>query len=196
MRVRELEVKATLPRPVDEPFVVLAIDPGFANLGVAALAFTATSRRVIKLGRFGTGRGSTDEQRLDQITDYLLQLVLEVRTLCALPTIYAYESQAGVFAGANAAEGQGGNFASRRVLEVCGIIRAVARVHRRPCYAIAPISAKVAVLGKGARSKPKEDVARAVTMLFGIDHASSHEFDAVSIGVAARRKHATLRTNW
>lgn len=172
--------------------IVLGIDPGFAFVGLAVVEMTASRARVLFAETFKTSRASgADEDRLDAIFDRLLD-VIDDRG----PAVVGYENQAGVEAGKAkriledpSAVGEI-NASSRRVHEVTGAIRCAARVYGLPCYAVAPSSVKLALLGKGGGRASKSAVKAAVARYLGGVGLSEHAADGAAVAVATSRRHA------
>lgn len=161
---------------------VLGIDPGFAFLGLAVLEVTPKQRRLLRLQTFAsTPASGTDEQRLDAIADCIIRAVDELK-----PEAIAYEDQSNVTA-AKEQKGKGKRSTkqSRRVHEVTGIARCVARLFELPCYVLAPSSVKIAVLGRGGGNAKKARVIDAVRILLKAPRCSSHAADAAAVCVGA-----------
>lgn len=176
--------------------IFLGVDPGFANLGIGVVELEATRTRCLHHETFGTRRKDDDGDRLDAIAEHLIG-VLEQYDIDAV----GYENQAGVEVAAHRPrEGDETdvwtNVSSRRVHEVCGIIRCAARCFYLPVYCLAPNTVKVSVLGKGGGRAKKDLVKARVRAIFGITHCSEHAADALAValgtGVRHRRHVATL----
>lgn len=165
---------------------LLGIDPGFAELGIAVLEITPKQRRLLRLETFSsTPRSGTDEQRLDAIADRIIAAVDECK-----PVAIAYEDQSNVTAAKEQrGKGKRSTKQSRRVHEVVGIARAVARLFELPCYVLAPSSVKLAVLGRGGGNASKERVKGAVRILLRAPECSSHAADAAAVCVGAASVH-------
>ncbi len=163
-------------------------------MGFAVVDFLATSTRVVHSETFRTASQDADETRLDLIADRLGDLIERFN-----PAFLAYENQAIVEAGKqarrrrNPAEEVASNFASCRVHETAGIIRCAGRFFDLPVYVEAPMSVKVALLGKGGGRAPKSRVKEAVQRIFRIASLSEHAADAIAIAVSGARKHARDR---
>lgn len=168
-------------KPEPRAFTVLGIDPGTANLGLAVVDFSGSKTRVEHRQRFDAGGLEEDEQ-----------MRLVARALLTTwanwhPDLIVYERQAQVEIGAQAKGFS--NMHSRRVHEVVGMIRMLAIDHSTALMAIAPQTAKVAVLGKGGGRAKKDRVQEAVRVLLGVRDCSSHEADALALCVAGRRRY-------
>lgn len=167
--------------------IIIGVDPGFANIGIGVLELERSVTRVVHHETFvTTTRDGEAEERLDAIAEHLLDVCEQFD-----PAAIGYENQAG-FAVAAARGDEGGpgiNAAARRLGEVTGIIRCVARCYSLPCYCIAPSSVKVAVLGKGGGRAPKERMKRAVREIFKVGRCSEHAADAIAIAVGTGVRH-------
>lgn len=168
--------------------IAFGVDPGFAFLGLGVLEVTANRTRVLHLDTFTTSSKDADEHRLDRIADYLADMADRYA-----PDVIGYENQAGVEVGMQRMREAdptkaGTNYSSRRVHEVSGIIRCVARMYDLPCYCLAPNTVKVAVLGKGGGRAKKDRVKAAVRAIFRV-HGSEHAADGVAIAVGAVSAH-------
>jgi Holliday junction resolvasome RuvABC endonuclease subunit len=89
----------------------------------------------------------------------------------------------------HAGKGKRSTKQSRRVHEVTGIARAVARLFDLPCYVLAPSSVKIAVLGRGGGNAKKQRVIDAVRILLRAPKCSSHAADAAAVCVGALSVH-------
>jgi crossover junction endodeoxyribonuclease RuvC len=165
---------------------ILGIDPGFAFVGLGLVEFNARSTRVLHHETYRTRTSSDDTDRLDAIADHICDAIERWQ-----PDAIGYENQANVIAGksTNDLMAPTVSFAARRLLEVCGIIRAAARFNATPCYVVASNTIKVAVLGKGGSRKKKDAVKGAVRTIFGLGQCSEHAADAIAIAIATRSKH-------
>jgi Holliday junction resolvasome RuvABC endonuclease subunit len=115
------------------------------------------------------------EQRLTAIAHRLWELAERFP-----PAAVGYEDQTGVTVG------KGNSTAhSRRLFEVCGMIRLVAMAQQAALYVMQPNTAKAVAAGDGRASKAQ--VKHAVRVLFGHDaRLSSHAADAAAIWLATR----------
>jgi crossover junction endodeoxyribonuclease RuvC len=163
--------------------IALGIDPGFAFVGFGVVQLTNTSSRVLHHETFKTTTKVSDELRMDAIADRVGDVIERFN-----PDAIGYENQSGVEV-AMQREGEGTNVSSRRVHEVCGIIRCAARYYELPCYCLAISTIKVAVLGKGGGRAKKPQVKAAVRMIFGVAGCSEHAADGIAISVATTRAH-------
>lgn len=165
---------------------ILAIDPGFAAMGVGVIESLKGRLLLIHSATVRTLPGkSSDESRLDSLGKAILAAIVSFE-----PEAMGYENQAGVEVGAQLGRGRlKSSASSRRVHEVSGMIRAFALAFELPCYCIAPISAKCALLGKGGGHAPKSQIKRAVQRLFGVKSCSEHAADALAIGMGSLKAH-------
>ena len=162
---------------------ILGIDPGFAFIGLGLVEFSSLATRVLHHETYRTRTTEDDHGRLDAIADHVFDAIERWQ-----PDCIGYENQAGVSVG-KAREDIPVTFASQRVLEVVGIIRAAARFNAVPCYVVAPSTVKVAVLGKGGGHAKKDRVKRAIRTIFGLGQCSEHAADAIAIAIGTRGKH-------
>jgi crossover junction endodeoxyribonuclease RuvC len=162
---------------------ILGIDPGFAFVGFGLVEFLTLATRVRHHETYRTRTTEDDHARLDAIADHVCDVIERWQ-----PDAIGYENQSGVAVG-KAERDVPVSFASQRVLEVVGIIRAAARFNAVPCYVLAPSTVKVAVLGKGGGRAKKDRVTRAVRTIFGLGKCSEHAADAIATAIGARRKH-------
>lgn len=154
----------------------LAVDPGFAHLGlcVARLEDGIPSARAIRTVKTG-GDGQTPEARLTEIACTLI----ESNRSAAFGWI-AYEEQSAVTAWTKG----GTNVHSRRVLEVCGMLRMLAAVWGCPVVTIRPQTLKRIVAGSSRAGKA--EVKEAVTKFFRLGKpVSEHASDACGVWLAA-----------
>lgn len=136
-------------------------------------------------GELGSGLPERMQDKLDELA---IRIDRVMNTHC--PDVLAYENQAGVEV-AMQREGEGSNFASRALHEVCGMLRFAARCSLEepiPCYDPQPRSIKVALLGRGHGGAGKKSIQWAIERLFGV-RASQHAADALATGVCAARLH-------
>lgn len=164
--------------------LALGFDPGFGDgrLGWAVVESSSLRTRVLDFGTLRRLPSGDDERRLDVIAAFVLD---RVGHSGASTDVVGYEDQAGMLASHDPEEGRGGSFASRRVLEVCGIIRCAAAHYGKPCIVVHSSTAKKTLTGSG-RAK-KADVQTACERLFGVRGASSHACDAIAIALTALR---------
>jgi Holliday junction resolvasome RuvABC endonuclease subunit len=168
--------------------LVFGIDPGYAQVGVALVDYGRSSTRVVYSETLRTTTKLTADDRIDFFVDRFCELVERYE-----PAVIGYENQAGVVTGIarrarEEGEHTGMSAAARRVLEVCGAIRATARFYALPCYVLAPSTIKVALLGKGAGHAPKERMREGARRIFHVE-GSEHVADAVAVTIATVRRH-------
>lgn len=154
----------------------LAVDPGYACLGVCVADEVRSGARVQVVETFRTSPSMAAGARLDAIAIRLLDLANE----WDLDWI-AYEDQAG------ATVGRFENAASRRVHEVTGLVRMLARFQRVPLLVLDPKTVKKEVAGHGHAKKG--DVKECVKQLMGVaGRMSEHAADACAVWLAASRR--------
>lgn len=174
---------------------VVGIDPGFATLGIVVLELQPSSTRIIHHENFTTRSVDADGDRIDSISERLLDVFEEYE-----PAAVGYESQAWTdVAARQQAMAQreqddttiGMNARSRRLHEVVGVIRCAARCFELPVYELMPSTVKVAVLGKGGGRAKKDAVKQRVRAIFGLGRCSEHVADAcaVALGTSVRHRH-------
>lgn len=176
---------------------VLGIDPGLASVGLAIVAFSARSTRVLHYETIKTDAQEDDGERMEGIARRLFEIVEEHH-----PEAMGFEDQAGAEVGKQEALRRAimaGNtsvrtsFSSHRVHEVVGIIRCVAAFYDLQVpHAIPTRSVKVAVLGPGGnkrrpRKESKAAVMEAVRTIFRIE-CDEHAADAIAVAVATVRR--------
>jgi crossover junction endodeoxyribonuclease RuvC len=167
----------------------LGWDPGMRYLGWGVLELGPTSSRALAWGTLGEANDRPWHERLDELA-HGIDVVMNTH----LPDVVAYEDQAGIEVAMQrdgADSGMGGSPASRRLHEVCGMIRYAARCALDaplPCYCIQPRTIKVSVLGKGRGSGDKSQIQSAIRALFGVKD-NQHASDALATAVAGSRKH-------
>ena len=165
---------------------VLFWDPGLSHLGWAVIEIGTARSRVLGSGVLGERNSERHwTERLDELASGILDVFERW-----LPDVAGYEDQSGVEV-AMQRDGTGTNYSSRRLHEVCGMLRFAARCaldQALPCYCLQPRSIKVALLGKGHADATKDQVQRAVKVLFGVV-GNQHECDAIAGAVAAGRAH-------
>ena len=165
--------------------IYLGWDPGLRFLGWGVLDLGPSSSRALGHGVLGEASDRPWNDRLDELAGGIDEIMNRF-----LPDVVAYEDQAGVEV-AMQRDGEGTNYSSRRLHEVCGMIRFAARAALSepvPCYCAQPRSVKVALLGSGHGSAEKSQVQRAVRMLFGVQ-TNQHACDALAVAVCGSRMH-------
>lgn len=158
---------------------VLALDSGFANIGVMVVDFTSEFLRCAHAEKLTTSsEDGTAEQRLNLIAQRLHLLFATMR-----PDIVAYENVINVGFGRGEK-----NADSVRMLEMTGMVRMCCQLFAcTPCYAVATASARKAIFGRTPRgtSRSKNDVVDRVTELLGLRSKPSQdvaEAGAVAFG--------------
>lgn len=131
----------------------------------------------------------------DKLDELALRIDRVMNTHC--PDVLVYENQAGVEV-AMQREGEGSNYSSRALHEVCGMLRFAARCSLDepiPCYDPQPQSIKVALLGRGHGHADKKAVQWGIERLFGV-RGGQHVADALASAVCGARIHrvAALRS--
>ncbi len=164
---------------------MLGWDPGTAHLGYGVLDLSPTRSRAIAYGELGEG---LPERMADKLDELALRIDKVMNTHC--PDVLVYENQAGVEV-AMQRDGEGSNFSSRALHEVCGMLRFAARCSLDepiPCYDPQPRSIKVALLGRGHGGADKKAIQWGVERLFGV-RAGQHAADALAAAVCGARIH-------
>lgn len=158
---------------------------GTTHLGYGVIDLQPTRSRAVAYGELGQGLPVEPADKLDELA---LRIDRVMNTHC--PDVLAYENQQGVEV-AMQRGGSGTNFHSRLLHEVSGMLRFAARCsldEPLPCYAPQPRSIKVALLGKGHGSASKQEVQRAILVLFGVQ-TTQHAADAIATAVCGARLH-------
>lgn len=177
--------------------VVLAIDPGLRFCGYGIIARAAGRLQHRASGHVETPTDWDLERRQRFIWRALDRLIRQHN-----PALIAWEDQAGVSAAARESQKRQVEAAKRGrtvkafhfsadndgVTEVVGIVKCLAFHYGIPLHKVQPRSAKVALLGPGHGSADKDDVRRAVRMIFRLHDVSEHGADAVAVGVTAERR--------
>lgn len=167
-----------------DAITVVGVDPGYAFMGLGVMRLTPSSMRLLHHETVRTSAKADPDERFDAITDRLCDVVEEYE-----PVAMGFEDQSGVEAAIQRDAEGGTNHSSRRVHEVVGSIRAVARFYRLRLYKNAISTVKVAVLGKGGGRASKDQMKLAVRRIFGLTEVvSEHAADAVAVAVATVRK--------
>lgn len=160
--------------------VVLAVDPGLAHVGLCVVHFLIARPKVLHVATLASERrDGIDCERLDVIAREVHRLAVEHR-----PEALAYEDQSGVEVGMQRA-GTGSNHSSRRLHEVCGMVRGIAAALGLPSHVVHASTAKKALTGSGRASK--EQVVAMAQRVYGIADLSEHGADALAIAIAAHR---------
>lgn len=174
--------------------IVVALDPGYATLAVAALDLRArlADSWILTARTIST---SSDEEVIERQRAIRTQ----IRAVVALhrPDVFVYEAQ--TFAAMGAAKrGIGGLAAqwksSALVEQTVGIAKEIAFDVGAAIVEVNPKTAKIAVLGPGAGNADKKRVKAMVLRLRWAGGApkphriSTHATDTVAIGIAGGRK--------
>ncbi len=185
-----------MPNSPSEP-IVLGIDPGLASVGLAVMAFSPRSTRVLHYETIRTDAEDDDGERMEGIARRLFEIIEEYK-----PSVMGFEDQAGAEVGKQERMRRAimaGNtsvrtsFSSHRVHEVVGIIRCCGAFYDLPLpYAIPTRSVKVAILGPGgAKRRPRQEgkdaIKQAVRTIFRIE-CDEHAADAIAVAVATVRR--------
>lgn len=179
--------------------VAIGADPGLANTGFGVVRRLARSFEFADCGTVKTDSARPLEEREELIWSTFGELVREHR-----PVVFGIEDQSGVNAAArqNVArqlaaartgrevKGFGFNASNDGVIEVVGILKAVAFAYRVPVVMLQPRTIKVQLCGPGAGKAEKSDIKAAVVRLFpelADTRFSSHAADGLAIAVGAER---------
>lgn len=167
--------------------IVAGFDPGVRTLGFGVIEALPASTRVLAYGDMGEPDAELPiGVRLNRIAVGIDRLMNQ---WC--PDALGFEAQAGVHAGQDRA-GQPMHIVLRYVHAVTGMMRmaaCTALAEPIPCYEPQPVSAKVALLGRGHGHAEKHLVQAGVQRLFGIKRCSSHAADALAVAVCTLRQH-------
>lgn len=177
--------------------VAIGGDPGLANCGFGVVRRLARAYECLDAGTVSTDSARPLEQRQELIWDTFGDLVREFR-----PVVFGIEDQSGVNAAArqNAfrqiqaarqgreVNGFGFNAANDGVIEVVGILKAVAFAYRVPVVMLQPRTIKVQLIGPGAGKAEKADIKAAIARMFpDVPRMSSHAADGLAIAIGAER---------
>jgi Holliday junction resolvasome RuvABC endonuclease subunit len=157
--------------------VGLGFDPGIASPGIGVVRRLARGYALVSVAVPRTLPSAGFETRCDVIVDALTQAIRE-----HAPAFVAFEDQTRVKTAAWL-KGEINHASSFSPLIVQGLALACARIYRVPVIKIQPMSAKLAVLGKGNRAASKREVQEAVFRLTGT-RASQDGADAIAVAVA------------
>lgn len=176
---------------------MLGVDPGLRYCGFGILA------------RVGGKLSHRDSGHIDTPTDWPLERrqrmiwrELDRQIRLHKPDLIAYEDQSGVSAAARESQKRQLEAAQRgttikawhfnadndAVTEVVGIVKGLSFHYGIPLHPVQPRSAKVVVLGKGHGSASKDDVRRAVRIIFKLANLSEHAADAIAMAVTGEQK--------
>jgi crossover junction endodeoxyribonuclease RuvC len=148
--------------------IVLGIDPGLASTGFGVVERRGARLVALDGGVVETAAGSRTEERLGELHDALARILEEHEPeAMALESLYFGQNARTAFAVGQA----------RGVAMLCA-----GRV-RVPCHSYTPQQVKGAVCGSGRA--PKEQVARMVAFMLGLDAApaSEHAADALAVAI-------------
>ncbi len=149
------------------------------------LELSATRSRALAYGELGEGLPERMQDKLDELAR---RIDTVMNTHC--PDVLVYENQAGVEV-AMQRDGEGSNYSSRALHEVCGMLRFAARcalAEPIPCYDPQPRSIKVALLGRGHGGADKKAIQWGVERLLGV-RAGQHAADALATAICGSRLH-------
>lgn len=160
--------------------VVMGVDPGLSNVGVAVVSFRVNKPVVLSVVTLVQPPGGNQAAKLNWIARELWALATAHR-----PEALSVEDIASVEVGMQRARRT--NKASRRGLEVLGMVRAVAAALGAPCYEVAANTAKLSLSGSGSASKI--EMVTAAKRLFGLVDVSEHGADALGVAKAGHGLH-------
>lgn len=178
----------TLDQPISlvptapAPRLILAVDPGFAELGIAVVDAEGRQPRICHEETVRTKPPTSDTNRLAYIRGRIVG-VLEQFPVAAM----GVEDQRN----AQTNQAKEGRFTNKvaYVNRVVEMVHTIGALRGLPVIEVTPGQAKVAV-GCTARAGKKQ-VQRGVEVITGvIRRRSSHAADAIAIGVAAGRRAA------
>ena len=148
--------------------IVLGIDPGLASTGFGVVERRGGRLVALDGGVLKTEAGVRTEQRLGELHDGLTRLLREHEPdAMALESLYFGQNARTAFA----------------VGQARGVAMLCAGQQRVPCHSYTPQQVKGAVCGSGRA--PKEQVARMVAFMLGLDAtpASEHAADALAVAI-------------
>jgi crossover junction endodeoxyribonuclease RuvC len=179
--------------------IALGADPGLANTGFGVVARAPQKLEFLDAGTIATDSARPLEEREQLIWETFSGLVREYR-----PVVIGIEDQSGVNAAARqnvarqlaaaragrAVKGFGFNASNDGVIEVVGILKAVAFAYRVRVVMLQPRTIKVQLIGAGAGQAEKVDVkagvVRVLPALVGA-RLSSHAADGLATAITAER---------
>jgi Holliday junction resolvasome RuvABC endonuclease subunit len=165
--------------------IVIGWDPGTSNLGYGVLDLGPSHARCLAHGNVGEGSADGVGTQLDALAHRIDRILNTYE-----PDVVAYEDQAGVEV-AMQRDGTGSNYSSRRLHEVCGMLRFAARCALSepvPLYIGQPRSIKVAVLGRGHGGADKKAIQAWIDRMFGIK-STQHGADAIGAAIFGSKAH-------
>jgi crossover junction endodeoxyribonuclease RuvC len=148
--------------------IVLGIDPGLASTGYGVVARRDGRLRALDGGVIATEQSTPQERRLAEIHETVNALMAEHEPeAMALEELYFGQNARTAFA----------------VGQARGAIMLAAGVRGIPCSGYTPQQVKGAVCGSGRAGK--EQVARMVRALLGLEHdpAPDHAADALAVAI-------------
>lgn len=180
---------------------MLAIDPGFAELGWAVLdfgavqavpgiGFAAVEAEVVACGVLRTAKetkkrklhsGSDDGRRIDLLTEALVRLSVEQGVVQHREAWKYGAFHLGAYEIPSAAKGA-------RAAHALGLAHAISRIAlRRTCSSVVEITVADARTAAAGKPKAKEGDAHAAIKARWprLVHATAHELDAIAVGLAA-----------
>jgi Holliday junction resolvasome RuvABC endonuclease subunit len=156
--------------------VGLGFDPGIRSPGIGVVRRTARGYALVSVAVPRTLPTAGFEQRCDVIVDALSLAMRE-----HMPAFVAFEDQTRAIVAAH--ERGEVNASNAGPLIVQGLVIAAARIYRVPVIKIQPMSAKLAVLGKGNRAASKHQVQEAVLRITG-SRVPQDGADAIAVCIA------------
>lgn len=159
--------------------VVLGLDPGLSHVGVAIVRFLVMRPSVLHVSTIEPVAGPETE-RLDTIAAEVWRLADLHR-----PEAMAVEDVSSIEVAMQAAGRT--NKASRRMHDVCGILRGVAAALGVPVYEVSATTAKATLTGSGRADK--DQMMAAARRIFGVSDVSEHGADALGVAKAGHARH-------
>lgn len=148
---------------------VLAIDPGYARVGVAIVTREEGGKEKLVFSTcIETPHTEAFEKRLAYIGEEIEHIIKQYTPdSCALERLYFHSNQK----------------TALLVAEACGVIRYTAARHKLPIFEYTPLQIKNAVTGDGRGDK--KQIMRMVRQLISIEKTIKYddEFDAIAIGL-------------
>lgn len=177
--------------------VSVGFDPGLANCGFGVVERQGSRLTWLEYGTITTDAARPLEEREALIWSEASRLVAEHH-----PTVIGLEDQSGVATAARMnvkrqleaarrggeVQGFGFNASNDGVVEVVGVLKAVAFAYRVPILMMQPRSVKVQLLGTGSGKAEKQEIKAAIARLFpDAGRMSSHAADGLAIAIGAER---------